>query len=146
MQKRSYYILALIIILLAIGIWFYTANRTTSLEDAAWKGVNSDTITSIDIEKGQENKVTLTDKEEIEKIMSSLSDIDVKETSTISKDISETYTVFVFVADKRKLGMFLYDNKYVEVYDYEATPKKNSSMKYEISNNYDMKVIQDYFE
>lgn len=146
MQKRSYYILVLFIILLAIGIWFYTANRTTSLEDAAWRDVNSDTISSIDIEKGSEEKVTLTDKEEIDKIMSSLSAIEVKKDSSITKEFNETYKIVVDVDGRLRLAMTLFDNKFVEVYDYEGTPKKNSSMQYEILNSFDMKVIQDYFE
>ncbi|MDR6725916.1 MULTISPECIES: hypothetical protein [Paenibacillus] len=146
MLKRNYYILASIIILLAVGLWFLTTNRTTSLRDTAWKDLNLDTISSIEIEKGIHKKITLTNKEEIDKVMSSLSAIEVKKESSISKEINETYTIVVYVADNRRLGMFLNDNKYVDVYDYEATPKKNSSMKYEILSSFDMKVIQDYFK
>lgn len=146
MKKRNYYILAFIIILLAVGLWFFTTNSTKSLGDAAWKDVNSDTISSIDIEKDQKRKVTITDKDEIDKIMSSLSAIEVKKDSSISMEFNEKYKIVVNVDDGLRLGMFLYDNKYIDVYDYEATPKKNSSMKYEISNSFDMKIIQDYFK
>lgn len=146
MQKRNYYILACIIILLAIGLWFFTMNSTKSLQEDAWNDVDFDTITSIEIEKGHDHKVTLTGKDDIHKIMSTLSALEVKKDSSISKDFNEVYRLLVDVNGGARIGMFLYDNKYIDVYDYEASPKKNSSMKYKISNSFDEKIIHDYLK
>lgn len=146
MNKRNYYIFALIIILLAVGTWFLTTNSTKSLADDVFKDIKSDTVNSIEIEKDNKEKVTITDKVEIEKILNSLSSIEVKKISNNSKEFNEFYTIFIFANDDRRLGMFLYDDKYINIYDYEASPKKNSSMDYKISNNFDLKVIQDYFQ
>lgn len=146
MQKRGYYILACMIILFAIGLWFFTMNSTKSLQEAAWNDVDFDTITSIEIEKGHDQKVKLTDKADIYKIMSSLSALEVKKDSSISKDFNEVYMLMVDVNRGARIGMFLYDNKYIDVYDYDASPKKNSSMKYKISSSFDEKIIHDYFQ
>lgn len=146
MQKRNYYILACIIILLVAGLWFFAMNSTKSLKEVAWNDIDFDTITSIEIEKGHDYKVTLTDKDDIHKIMSSLSALEVKKDSSISKDFKEVYRLLVDVNGGARIGMFLYDNKYIDVYDYEASPKKNTSMKYKISNSFDEKIIHDYFK
>ncbi len=45
MQKRNYYILACMIILLAIVLWFFTMNSTKSLKEVAWNEVDFNTIT-----------------------------------------------------------------------------------------------------
>ncbi|SCY59445.1 hypothetical protein SAMN05720606_106244 [Paenibacillus polysaccharolyticus] len=145
-QKRKYYILACIIILLATLLWFFTMNSTKSLQEDAWNDVDFNTITSIEIEKGHDQKITLTDKGDIHKIMSSLSALEVKKDSSISKDFNEVYMLMVDVNGGARIGMFLYDNKYIDVYDYEASPKKNSSMKYKITSSFDEKNIHDYFK
>ncbi|WP_342553884.1 hypothetical protein [Paenibacillus sp. FSL R7-0652] len=144
MKKRNYYLFASIIINLAVGLWLFTMNSTKPLKEAAWDDVNFDTITSIDIEKGHDQKITLTDKDEIHKIMSSLSALEVKKNSKVSLDFNEVYRLFVDVNHGARLGMHLYDNKYIDVYDYEASPKKNSSMHYQISSQFDHRIIQDY--
>ncbi|KAA8785707.1 hypothetical protein ABIE27_005268 [Paenibacillus sp. 4624] len=146
MQKRNYYILACMIILLAVGLWFFTMNSTKSLQEAAWNDVDFDTITSIEIEKGHDQKVTLTAKADIYKITSTLSALEVKKDSSISKDFNDVYRLLVYVDRGARIGMFLYDNKYIDVYDYEASPKKNSSMKYKITSNFDGKIIHDYLK
>ncbi|WP_221790869.1 DUF5301 domain-containing protein [Paenibacillus cucumis (ex Kampfer et al. 2016)] len=146
MQKRNSYILACMIILLAIALWFFTMNSTKSLKEVAWNEVDFNTITSIEIEKGHDQKVTLTNKDDIHKIMSSLSELEVNKDSSISKDFNEVYRLLVDVNGGARLGMFLYDDKYIDVYDYEASPKKNTSMKYKISNSFDEKIIHDYLK
>ena len=56
--------------------------------------------------------------------MSSLSALEVKADSSISKDFNEVYRLMVDVNGGARIGMFLYDNQYIDVYDYEASPKR----------------------
>ncbi|MGW8444407.1 DUF5301 domain-containing protein [Paenibacillus sp. S33] len=150
MKKRTYYILASIIILLGVGVWIFTINSAkTSLDEVVWKKINKDNISSINIIKEhEEGKVlTLTDKDEIDKVINSLSDIEMKQTSSSNRGYNEFYTIIVKVDNTRTFGMTLYDTKYIDVHDYEAYPtKKNKSLSYEISNDFDLKVIRDIFK
>lgn len=148
MKKRNYYILAVVIVILVAGISIFTANSgKISFEDAIWKNLDSNTITYVKISadsKGTQDakEVTLTNKNEINQFINNTTDIEMKKTSKSPQEFNESYTITIGTTTDIKYGIRFYDNKYIEVHDYEAYPKDNTTLSYEILNDFDLNIIK----
>ncbi|GIP28496.1 hypothetical protein J23TS9_36260 [Paenibacillus sp. J23TS9] len=146
MRKSSIYIIAAVIIIVIVGLVIFNSySKNTTFNDVVLEKINTDQISSLEILKSSnDEKKTITDKSEINKIMNSLSVIKLREGS-YSIDSTEPYYITIKTNNLRRFGMTLYDKNYLKIFDYDPEIPKNSTKSYKISNEFDPAIIRSLF-
>ncbi|WP_136607779.1 hypothetical protein [Paenibacillus dokdonensis] len=146
MRKSNMYIIAPVIIIVIVGLVIYNFySKNTTFKDVVLDKINTDQISSLEILKSSnDEKKTITDKSEINKIINSLSVIKLSEGS-YSIDSTESYYITIKTNNLRRFGMTLYDKNYLRIFDYDPKIPKNSIKSYKISNEFDPATIRSLF-
>ncbi|WP_046212550.1 hypothetical protein [Paenibacillus wulumuqiensis] len=146
MRARRYYVLACILILVGAGIWIFNMNPDkTSLDAVIWQKFNTGQVRSINIvnDQGKGKQVNLTDPDDIQMFIQKTSGMEIRKTSDANLPFDDSYTIIVKDDQARRFGMILYNNRYIDIYDYDQHGKKNASQLYSISNDWDANFIRD---
>lgn len=129
----------LLIILVAIAGCLYAVNRMnyTSLNEKALNQITKNDDVRIDIKRYSDDaKVSLTDKDKVEKLLKSLSSVELKKENMTWP--SGDYAIRVYVNGVNKLGMEMLTNK-----NYVWINEQKGGV-YKVSNQVDLfKIIEE---
>ncbi|WP_152398903.1 DUF5301 domain-containing protein [Paenibacillus cellulositrophicus] len=148
-MKRLVYLAAAVLIVVGLGI-FYFSPKTFTLEEAVLDKLDTNRVTSIEVikrdQQGEHTK-NVTNSEEINEILNSLSAAKLKKSRASDIEFTESYWMTLKTKDKgRVYGMTLYDNHHINTFEYNASVPKNASRSYKITNNFDAAAIRNVFK
>ncbi|MFC3748314.1 hypothetical protein [Paenibacillus sp. GCM10012306] len=152
MNKRNKYILFGIVMLIIVGLGiFYMSPSNTTFKKAVLDQLDVAEVSSIKIDKSgaavDENEVTITDPGEIDKILGTLAQINLRKSRLSNIKYNDSYWITIETkSENLKFGITLYDQNYLETYEYNAKIPKNKIQSYKITNDFDLEVIRDLFK
>lgn len=148
MKTRNKIIVTAVILILVVGlvVTFWPA-KTTTFNEVVFDDANVQDITAVEFRKSNPSNidiVTVNDPAEIQQIMSSLSEIEMKKEKIDVSSTDESYTLYIEMNSAMRYQIDLYDEQYIAIYDSEL--KKNKTTEYTITNNFDLSTIRGLFE
>lgn len=148
-MKRLVYLAAAFLIVVGLGI-FYFSPKNFTLEEAVLDKLDTNNVASIEVikrdQQGEHTK-NVTNSEEINEILNSLSAAKLKKSGSSDIQFTESYWITLKTEDKgRAYGMTLYDNDYINTFEYNAAVPKNASRSYKITNDFDAAAIRNAFK
>ncbi|WP_179281241.1 DUF5301 domain-containing protein [Paenibacillus sp. XY044] len=148
-MKRLGYLAAAIVIVVGLGIFYFSPKNYTFKETVLDK-LDPTSVASIEVikrdQQGEHTK-NVTDSNEINEILNALSAAKLKKSTSSDIEFTESYWMTLNTKEKgRAYGMTLYDNDYINTFEYNAAAPKNASRSYKITNDFDTLVIRDLFK
>ncbi|WP_045574559.1 hypothetical protein [Desulfosporosinus sp. I2] len=148
-MKKRYKIVAAIIFAIVVGlVIIYMSTKNTTFKEVVLDHLNVMEVSSIEIIRKtdaiNENRITVTDPSQIELIMNAFSRTKMREASFSNINYTESYWITLKTNENRKFGITLYDNDYVNIFEYNS--KKNTTKSYKITNEFDPIVIRGLFK
>lgn len=145
--KSMKYLLAALLILLIVLIAAF--NRRTTFEQIVLDRIRTDDITSIQMiqtpsTSSEEQKVTVTDRAEIETIMSAFEKIQLRKANSPTS-ASKAYWISIQVNGRLRFGLRLDNNKHIVITDLEQKGSKRNAT-YKITSAYGMQSVERFFE
>ncbi|MFD2046541.1 hypothetical protein ACFSTA_19980 [Ornithinibacillus salinisoli] len=130
-------IISLILIIGIIGIIFMYPKKKL-FEEAIL--LNVEEITSIEIAHN-DTEVTISDPDEIEKIMDNFSELELKETNSLD-GFEKTYWITIKENNSKAYGLTVHDNKQLHTFSYED----NQQQEFTIINkkDFDLSKLNEY--
>ncbi|MCM3001545.1 DUF5301 domain-containing protein [Paenibacillus cellulositrophicus] len=148
-MKRLVYLAAAVLIVVGLGI-FYFSPKNFTLEEAVLDKLDTNNVASIEVikrdQQGEHTK-NVTNSEEINEILNSLSAAKLKKSGSSDIQFTESYWITLKTKDKGSAyGLTLYDNDYINTFEYNAAVPKNASRSYKITNDFDAAAIRNAFK
>jgi LPS O-antigen subunit length determinant protein (WzzB/FepE family) len=148
-MKRLIYLAAAVLIVIGLGISYFSP-KTFTFKEAVLDKLDTNRVASIEIikrdQQGEHTK-NVTNSEEINEILNSLSAAKLKKSRASDIEFTETYWMTLKTKDKgRAYGMTLYDNEYINTFEYNAAVPKNASRSYKITNDFNAAAIRNVFK
>ncbi|PQP90921.1 DUF5301 domain-containing protein [Paenibacillus sp. AR247] len=124
--------------------------KTLTLQEAVLYKLDTNRVASIEIikrdQQGEHTK-NVTNSEEINEILNSLSAAKLKKSGSSDIQFTESYWITLKTKDKGSAyGLTLYDNDYINTFEYNAAVPKKASRSYKITNDFDTAAIRNVFK
>ncbi|MEC2342646.1 hypothetical protein [Paenibacillus barengoltzii] len=149
MKRYKYIAIGIILILLVAGtLIFLNHSKNTTFNEIVMKDINTDEISSLQVisrlyNSADEDERSLTDKNEINKIVDYFSQLELKRTNLSNISYTESYWITIKVNRELAFGLILYDNHYINIFEYN----RGRSSYYKITSKVDPPVvIQELFK
>ena len=149
MKRYKYIAIGIILILLVAGtLIFLNHSKNTTFNEIVMKDINTDEISSLQVisrlyNSADEDERSLTDKNEINKIVDYFSQLELKRTNLSNISYTESYWITIKVNRELAFGLILYDNHYINIFEYN----RGRSSYYKITSKVDPTVvIQELFK
>ncbi|MGG6312754.1 hypothetical protein [Paenibacillus macerans] len=144
MKKRYKYITLGIILIILVGVaaFFYQNSKHTTFNKVVLNKFNVEEISSLNIisrlyDSVDEDEISLSDQNQINKIVDYFSHLDLKESNLSNISYTESYWITIRVNEKLAFGLTLYGNSYISIFDYN----RNITSSYQITNKVDPPVV-----
>lgn len=148
-MKRLVYLAAAVLIVVGLGI-FYFSPKNFTFKEAVLDKLDTNRVASIEVIKRDqqgEHIKNVTNSEEINQILNSLSAAKLKKSRASDIEFTESYWMTLKTNDKgRAYGMTLHDNDYINTFEYNADVPKKASRSYKITNDFDTAAIRNVFK
>ncbi|MFL0364569.1 hypothetical protein ACH0BF_16315 [Pseudobacillus sp. 179-B 2D1 NHS] len=143
MNKR--WIVLPILLIVLLGLYFLiNSGRSTSIQELFTdEGINRSEITSIDtVKSSTDEKVSITEPKQINKIVTEISKLQLKEENFTEAENSQSYWVTIKANNERRLGMTFFDQDFLSIYNFKDKKQYN----YKITDNSNINAIKDLFK
>jgi hypothetical protein len=131
-----------VIFALVIGaVVFLELSKHTSFQKAFMEGLDVKEVTKIEIRSLINEKIDIIESREIEKVMESLADVELKRDNREDlSQIEERYSLTLYVNNEPRYEVDLYDNRYMKIFDSEL--KGNRLKGYRVKNDFSLAAIR----
>ncbi|MNB91249.1 hypothetical protein D3C75_383240 [compost metagenome] len=148
MKNRRYLLLitgvVLIILLSGFGLFTYF-NEFVTFDEAIGKSLDSKSVSSVEIIRRNptgEKIVNLTDPAQIQQVLEVFSDLKLKKSSLSEVRFDDSYWITLKGNNQRRtVGITLYDDLYLDLYNYGSSSPKNVHTSYLIASDVDLNEL-----
>lgn len=138
----------LVILLFASLLTFYLVTANTTFKNEVTNHLNIEEINTLNVTKiiGEDaDTIYVSERDQINHILTDLSNLELKKTFSIKRDNSEWFVLMIEINGEIRYTINVYGNKYLSLIDHASTNSTGSD-DYKITSNFDVKMLQNLYK